>query len=171
MTVIDVPASSVDIALLLLRLVVGIGVSLHGFQKLFGWFGGGGRERTAAWFASLGFGRGHVAATVAGVTEVCSGLGLAAGLVTPLAATGMIGVMTTAAFVNNDEAGFWSVNKGWELNLYLIAVAATLAIAGPGAWSLDAWLGLDRFAGPVVGAVGILVGVAGGTLRWRTRSS
>lgn len=45
---------AVDAGLLLLRVLVGGTFSLHGFQKLFGWFGGGGLEATAGWFRSLG---------------------------------------------------------------------------------------------------------------------
>ena len=54
--------TAVDLGLLVLRLGVGLPFALHGFQKLFGWFGGGGLARTADWFASLGFGRGRAAA-------------------------------------------------------------------------------------------------------------
>lgn len=158
-----------DAGLLVLRVLVGVTFSLHGFQKLLGWFGGGGLAGTAAWFRSLGFGDGRVAAVLAGVGELAGGLGLALGLLTPLAATAVIGTMTTAALVNNAANGFWSVSKGWELNGYLIAIALALAVTGPGAWSLDALLGLDTWHGPVVGAVALTAGVGGGWLRWATR--
>jgi putative oxidoreductase len=159
---------AVDVGLLLLRVLVGVGVSLHGFQKLFGWFGGGGLDGTAGWFRSLGFGDGRVAAVLAGTGEVAGGLGLALGCLTPLAAAAVIGTMTTAALVNNAENGFWSVRKGWELNGYLIAVAWALATAGPGAVSVDAAVGLD-LAGVVPGLLALLVGAGGGWLRWVTR--
>ncbi len=163
----------VDVGLLVLRLGVGVAFSLHGFQKLFGWFGGGGLRRTAAWFASLGFGRGRTAAVVAGASEIAGGLGIALGLLTPLAAAALAGTMTTAALVNNAEHGFWSVAKGWELNGYLIVVAAAVAISGPGALSIDAVIDLpSRLGVPTDGLTGflaVLLGILGGWLRWSTR--
>lgn len=167
MDAFDGPA--VDAGLVVLRVLVGVGFSLHGLQKLFGWFGGGGIDGTAAWFGSLGFGDGRVAAVMAGTAESGGGLGLALGLLTPLSATAMIGAMTTAAFVNNAEGGFWSVYKGWELNGYLIAVALSVAIAGPGAYSLDALLGLEQLSGPGPGLLAGVVGVGLGWARWATR--
>ena len=161
--------AAVDVGLLLLRLAVGVTFSLHGFQKLFGWFGGGGLDGTARWFRSLGFGDGRAAAVMAGSCEVCGGLGLAAGLLTPLAAAAMIGAMTTAAFVNNAEGGFWSVAKGWELNGYLIAVAWTVATTGPGRLSLDAVLDLGGLSGAVPGVLALLAGIGLGYARWATR--
>jgi len=167
-------ASALDIGLLVLRLGVGVPFALHGTQKLFGWFGGGGFARTSAWFASLGFGTGRAATLLAGSGEIVGGLGLATGLLTPFAAALVVGTMTTAAFVNNAESGFWSVAKGWELNGYLIVVATTLAIAGPGALALDALLDLPaRLGTPLDGAVGALLvalGLVGGWLRWVTRT-
>ncbi len=165
----DLATHAVDIGLLALRVIVGVGVSLHGMQKLFGWFNGGGFAGTSRWFASLGFGDGRVATAMAGSTEIAGGLGLAVGLLTPLASLGLIGVMTTAALVNARDHGFWSANKGWELNLYLIAVAAALAVTGPGAFSLDALLGLTWLAGPVSGGAIVVLGVSLGALRWVTR--
>ena len=162
-----------DLGLLVLRLGVGVTFSLHGFQKLFGWFGGGGLRSTAAWFASLGFGRGRAAAVMAGTGELVGGLGLALGLLTPLAAAAVIGTMTTAAFVNNAEHGFWSVAKGWELNGYLIVVATALAVTGPGTLSVDAVLGLTELGGVTTdGGTGLALaalGALGGWLRWVTR--
>lgn len=164
----DGPA--VDAGLVTLRVLVGVTFSLHGFQKLFGWLGGGGIDGTAAWFRSLGFGDGRVAAVMAGTAEVTGGLGLALGLLTPLAAAAMIGAMTTAAFVNNDEGGFWSVYKGWELNGYLIVVAAAVAITGPGRYSLDATLGLEQLSGLGPGLLAAVVGLGLGWARWATRT-
>lgn len=166
-TLSDVDA--VDTGLLVLRVLVGVAFSLHGFQKLLGWFGGGGIDGTAAWFRSLGFGDGRPAAVLAGTAEITGGLGLALGLLTPLAAAAMIGAMTTAAFVNNADAGFWSVAKGWELNGYLIVVAASLAITGPGRYSVDAALGIEHLWGLVSGLLAAGVGVGAGWLRWTTR--
>jgi putative oxidoreductase len=165
-------ATSADVGLLLLRLGVGVPFALHGAQKLFGWFGGGGRRSTAAWFASLGFGDGRIAVWLAGGGELLGGLALAAGLLTPLGAAAIAGTMTTAAFVNNAEHGYWSVAKGWELNGYLVVVALAVAVAGPGALSLDALLGVGPGGAPAAGAVGaaaVAAGIVGGWLRWATR--
>lgn len=167
-------ATTADLGLLLLRAGVGVPLSLHGFQKLFGWFGGGGIRGTSAWFASLGFGDGRTATLLAGAGEVLGGLGLAVGLLTPLPAAAVAGTMTTAAFVNNATSGFWSVSKGWELNGYLIVVAVAVAVAGPGALSLDAALDVPGRLGlaldGAVGAAVVALGLAGGWLRWATRT-
>jgi putative oxidoreductase len=160
---------AVDAGLLVLRVLVGVTLSLHGFQKLFGWCGGGGIGGTAAWFRSLGFGDGRAAAVMAGIAEVGGGLGLAVGLLTPLAALAMISAMTTAAFVNNAEGGFWSVYKGWELNGYLVVVATSVAITGPGAYSVDAVLGTDGLSGVLPGLLVAVIGILAGWLRWATR--
>lgn len=167
--VADVPVA-IHVGLLILRVLVGVTFSLHGFQKLFGWFGGGGLEGTGNWFRSLGFGDGRTAALMAGGSEVVGGLGLALGLLTPLASAAMIGTMTTAAFVNNASKGFWSAGNGWELNGYLIVVAWAVATTGPGALSVDHALGLG-LSGVVPGLLALVVGVGLGATRWATREA
>lgn len=174
MTGATVEFLALDVGLLILRVGVGVTFALHGFQKLFGWFGGGGLDGTAGWFRSLGFGSGKPAAVLAGSSEVAGGLGLALGLLTPLAAAAVIGTMTVAAYVNGTENGFWSVSKGWELNGYLIVVAWALATTGPGSLSLDALvtarlLPTGLLDGVLVGLLALALGVGGGTLRWLTR--
>lgn len=169
MTEVDLP-TSIDAGLLIIRMLVGTVFAGHGFQKLFGWLGGGGLAATAGWFKSLGFGDGRTAAIMAGVTEIAGGLGLAIGLLTPLAAAGVIGVMVVAAYQNAATKGFWSAGGGWELNWYLIAVAFGLATTGPGGWSLDAVLGSTMTGiGPGLAALGLGIGL--GTLRWATRDT
>jgi putative oxidoreductase len=167
---VDAFGGAVDTGLLLLRVLVGVTFSLHGFQKLAGWFGGGGVAGTSRWFASLGFGDGRVATMLAGGSEIVGGLGLATGSLTPFAAAAMIGTMTTAALVNNAEHGFWSAAKGWELNGYLIVVAWAVATTGPGRFSVDHALGLTELSGVVPGALALVVGVGLGWLRWATRT-
>lgn len=162
-------AASADAALLIVRVLAGVVFAMHGAQKLWGWFGGGGLDGTASWFASLGFRHGRRAAVAAGASEVLGGLGYAAGLLTPAAAAAMVGVMTVAAIVNHAEGGFWSVRKGWELNGYLILLAAAVAVLGPGRWSLDAALGIEA-GGFLVGAAALIAGLTAGFLRWVTRS-
>lgn len=161
---------AVDAGLLVLRVLVGVTFALHGFQKLLGWFGGGGFAGTSRWFASLGFGDGRLATLMAGSSEVAGGLGLALGLLTPVAAAAMIGTMTTAALVNNAEHGFWSAAKGWELNGYLIVVAWAVATTGPGRFSLDQLLGITGCSGVVPGLLALVAGVGLGWLRWATRT-
>jgi putative oxidoreductase len=161
--------AQVDAGLLILRLGVGVAFSMHGMQKLFGWFRGGGMRATSRWFASLGFGDGRAATVMAGVSEISGGLGLAVGLLTPLAAAAMIGTMTTAGLVNNVSGGFWSASKGWELNGYLVVVAWAVATAGPGRYSLDALLGLGGLSGIIPGLAALAAGMGLAWLRWSTR--
>lgn len=155
-----------DAGLLVLR-VIGVTFAGHGFQKLFGWFGGGGLDATAAWFDSLGF-HGRRAAVLAGLSEIAGGLGLATGTFTPLAAAAVVGTMTVAAIVAHADNGFWSANNGWELNFVLAVWAVGLATAGPGRWSVDHALGLD-LASPLAGALALLLGVAGAAAQLATR--
>ncbi|MFT4299305.1 MAG: DoxX family protein [Aeromicrobium sp.] len=161
-------AADLDAALLALRVVVGVLMAMHGMQKLFGLFGGGGLAGTAGWFSSLGFKHGRTAAMLAGIGEIAGGLGLAAGLLTAASAAVFIAVMTTAAIVNHADGGFWSVSKGWELNLYLMVIAGFVAAAGPGRWSLDAALDLTAY-GAVHAAVSAVAGVIAGSLTWVLR--
>jgi putative oxidoreductase len=96
----------------------------HGTQKLFGWFGGGGMETTAAGFESIGLRPGRRNATAAGLAEAVGGAFLAAGLFVPLAAASLIGTMITAIRTVHWKNGVWLTNGGFEYNLVLIAALA-----------------------------------------------
>ena len=60
-----------NLALLVLRLVVGTLLAGHGAQKLFGWFGGPGLKGTHSFMEKLGFRPGHVWGTMAALGEFC----------------------------------------------------------------------------------------------------
>jgi putative oxidoreductase len=103
----------------------------------------GGPEGTARFFESLGLRPGRRQALAAGLSEAGSGALLAIGLLTPLAASVLIGVMITAVREVHVKNGPWSSNGGYEYNLVLIATLLALVDGGPGAWSLDRVLSLD----------------------------
>ncbi|MCX5071709.1 DoxX family membrane protein [Streptomyces sp. NPDC060334] len=133
-----------DTGLLILRLLAGLLVAGHGVQKISHRLGGHGLEGGAREFRGDGFRGGNLTALAAGTGQIGSGLLLALGLLTPLAATGAIGVMTVALTVKWHN-GLWVQNDGYEYPLVLIATAAALAATGPGAWSLDRVLGLTPY--------------------------
>ncbi|MGA4837863.1 DoxX family protein [Streptomyces sp. G45] len=124
-----------DLGLLLLRGTVGLTMAVHGSQKLFGWFDGGGLDGTADHFAADGYRAAKAMAWVAGLTETLCGLGLALGLLTPLAGAGILGIMLNATAVKWD-GGFFSP-EGVEYDLVLLAAAVALALTGPGRVAAD----------------------------------
>jgi putative oxidoreductase len=151
----------VEIALLGLRLVVGLGFAAHGAQKLFGVFGGHGIEGTAGFFEQIGLRPGKLHAWAAGTAEFLGGLLIAVGLVTPFAAAALIAVMTAAVLTVHLRNGFFVSNNGYEYNLVLVAAVFALAGIGAGDWSLDNALGIDLAGtGWALGALG--AGVLGG---------
>lgn len=136
-----------DIALLLLRVVVGVVFVAHGTQKVFGVFGGQ-LDAVADAMAGYGLEPGMFFAILGGALEIGGGLLLLVGLLTPLAGLILAGVMAMAIALVTGSNGFITVGGvGYEYNLVLIAVALALAIAGPGRLSLDHRLGLDRATG------------------------
>ena len=139
--------SSVDLAALVLRGVLGFVFIAHGGQKLFGWFGGGGIHGTTAFFRIVGIPAPDTFAYVVAITEFFGGVLLVVGFLTFVAALGLVIDMAVAIATVSHAFSFFSVTKvgyGWELNLALIGLAGALLIMGPGDWSVDAALGLTR---------------------------
>jgi putative oxidoreductase len=159
-----------ELALLVLRLVVGLGFAAHGAQKLFGAFGGHGIHGTAGFFEQIGLRPGKAHARAAGAAEFLGGLLIALGLVTPFAAAALIAVMTAAVLTVHVRNGFFVTSNGYEYNLMLVAALFALAGIGAGEWSLDNALGLDvagtgwALAALGAGIVGGLGAVLGGRL-------
>lgn len=149
---------------LLLRLVVGATLFVHGAQKLFGWFGGSGPEGTGQFFESLGLRPGRRHAVAAGATETTSGVMLALGLATPAAAAGATGVMITALRTAVWKEGLKPATGEFEVLLAIAALA--LAEEGPGRPSLDDALGWDH-SGTGWMLTALAAGAGGSTLSLR----
>lgn len=126
--------SAFDTAILILRVVLGLTMAAHGYNKF---FGGGRIPGTAGWFDSIGMKPGMFHARVAATTEIAAGLGLAVGLLTPIPAAGFVALMLVAAWTVHRANGFFIVKEGWEYNLVLAASAVGIATTGAGKLSLD----------------------------------
>ncbi|OFW14791.1 MAG: hypothetical protein A3F70_07560 [Acidobacteria bacterium RIFCSPLOWO2_12_FULL_67_14] len=149
-----------EIGLMLLRLVVGLTVTAHGAQKLFGIFGGDGIAGTGQFFDSIGFRPGRVMATVAGLAEGLGGLAFALGLLTPLASAAILATMAVAIWGVHFDKGFFAQEGGYEYPLVIGAVALSVAFTGAGSLSVDGWLGLP-LAGAEWGVAALGFGLAG----------
>src|SRR3954465_8475307 len=163
-TVSDVDA--VDLALVVLRVSLGIVFIAHGYNHV---FGGGKIAGTARWFESLGMRPGRLHAWTASVTELGAGALLVLGLLTPLACAGVVGTMVVAWITNHMKNGFFIFRpgEGYEYVMTLTICGLALSCLGGGRWSIDhaigifdppGWLaaGLCMAAG-VVGAAGLLI--------------
>lgn len=135
----DLPANAAG--LLVLRVAVGAVMMAHGWNHI---FGGGRIEGTARWFETLGMTPGRLHAWTASITELGAGLMLVLGLLTPLAAAGVVGLMVVAWATNHRKNGFFIFRpgEGWEYVMTLSAAGVALCLLGPGDASLDRALGL-----------------------------
>jgi putative oxidoreductase len=153
--------------LLLLRLVLGLTFAAHGFQKLFGAFGGLGLRGAGDYLGGLGYRAPIVMAGIAGTCEIGGGLLLASGLLTPVAGLTIAVLMVNAIAAELWPNGFFVRFGGIEYALLIWTVAIAVSATGPGRFSLDAAIGWsDEISGLWwgVGAAGLSVVVAGATL-------
>ncbi len=150
-----------DLGMLVLRVVFGLFFAYHGYNKF---FGKGGLAGTARWFGAIGMRWPVWQARIAATTEVGAGVLLALGLLTPLAAAGIIGVMVVAIVVAHWKVGFFVFlpDQGWEYCASIIAAAFVIATVGPGRWSIDHTIGLDwtSWAGAALSGIGVVGAMA-----------
>ncbi len=146
-----------DVGLPVLRVALGVIMAVHGTQKLFQWFDGPGIKVTGMFFSKAGYPAGETMAVIAGLTETLGGLGLILGLLTPLAAAGVVGIMINAISVK--WAGSVLGQEGVEFESLIIAAAVTLALTGPGRFALDRFVPVLRDHRLIHGVLSLALGV------------
>lgn len=113
-----------DVALLLVRLVLGATMIAHGVNH---WRGGGRIAGTARWFSGLGLRNGTLQAWTSVVVEIGAGVLVILGLLTPLACAAVISVMLVAGLLAHRPNGSSSSRK------------ATSTSSCSGGWSRWHW--------------------------------
>jgi putative oxidoreductase len=138
-----------NVALAILRVVLGAVFFAHGAQKVLGWFGGYGFSGTMGFFTHQ-MGIPAPFAFLAICAEFLGGIGLIVGFLSRIAAFGIACNMLVAVFMIHHNFGLfmnWTGNQkgeGYEYHLLALAMAFAIMIAGAGAFSIDAALSDDR---------------------------
>ena len=162
MNALGVDVETLNVGLLLVRIVIGLVMAAHGAQKLFGWFGGYGLSKTGEFFTHLGFQPGRLFAAAASLAEVVSGVLVAFGFLGPIGPALMISVMIVAAVTVHWEHGLLASSNGIELPLLYATAATGLGLIGYGRYSLDSYIGLaDRWTTAASWAA-LGIGILGG---------
>ena len=117
-----------DLGVLLLRLMVGLVFVTSGYSHL---------KDPEARAKSIGMSKGFT--IFVGIAEVAGGLGVAAGVLTQLAAIGLILIMLGAIYkkIFSWHTGFWGEKaSGWHYDLIFILVNLVILFTNGGSYVL-----------------------------------
>lgn len=123
---------SQQLGIAILRIATGIVFAAHGAQKLFVY----GIAGTTGAFTKMGVFMPALTAPLVACLEFAGGIALVVGLLTRLAALGLAADMLGAILLVHLAGGFF-LPAGYEYALTLMSASAALALAGPGAFSVD----------------------------------
>lgn len=128
----------IDVAILILRVVVGIVMVAHSLPKLF-WKR---KVFDKKWQQDYGFPKGSVLFT--GIVQAAGGLAIITGTFTQLAALILVLNMLVATYisiwVHREPFPSTPEGKGWDINFLLIGALIMLILLGDGRLSLMGWL-------------------------------
>ena len=127
------PAPARDIAMLIARVILGVVLFAHGWQKLII----NGISGTYGQFEQLGIPLAIVSASFASFVEFVGGVLIVVGaLTTTVVALDLVVMVGAAGFVHITH-GIFAQNGGWELVGVIVAAELALAAFGPGRFSVD----------------------------------
>jgi len=151
---------STDLALALVRVVVGLVIAAHGAQKVLGVWGGPGLAGWTQGVSRMGMRPAAFWAWVSAFAELAGGIAFAFGFLLPVVAAALTIQMAVAIARAHWGKGFWNTKGGIEFPFTLGAIAAINGIADPGAYSLDRALGLPAMGAGVYVAVLVVGAIA-----------
>ena len=127
------PAPARDIAMLIARIILGVVLFAHGWQKLMI----NGIADTYGQFEKLGIPLAIVSASFTSFVEFVGGVLIIMGaLTTTVVALDLVVMVGAAGFVHVTH-GIFAKDGGWELVGVIVAVELALAAFGPGRYSVD----------------------------------
>jgi uncharacterized membrane protein YphA (DoxX/SURF4 family) len=132
----SVPAGRTSLALLLVRVIVGLGFIFHGMMKV---------PNAASWMGPHGFAPSWLQLIVT-LVETIGGAALILGFLTPLVAF-LLGIdMVVAIFGFHIPHGghFVGGRAAFEVPLVYLVVVIAMLLSGPGAYSVDALISKRR---------------------------
>jgi putative oxidoreductase len=135
---IDTSPDLVNLAILVMRLFIGICFIVHGLGKL-GVVGTGDMPGFVGWLESLNVPFAPIQARMAMASEIAGGSALILGLFTRPACLLLIATMVIAARLGHKGSGYLITNEppGAEYVVNLAAICFVIALLGPGLYSLD----------------------------------
>ena len=137
---------SVDLSLLVVRVIAGVIFVARGSQKLFGAFDGPGLGKMMEMMGPL--------AIPVSIGEFFGGLGLIAGFLCRFSAASLIVIMIGAIATVHGPNGFFLAKSptdqfkdaGFEYNLSIIGLLVPILLAGPGKFTIGRLLPLPKSA-------------------------
>jgi putative oxidoreductase len=136
------PGTAQDVVLLATRVLLGVVLIAHGWQKL----DQQGFGATADGFESMGIPAPGAAAAFAIAVELGGGALLVLGFLTRAVGVLLVADMAGAFWFAHREAGLFAQDGGWEYVAVLAAFGLVLAAVGAGRISVDGVLGRDANA-------------------------
>ncbi|WP_348650324.1 DoxX family protein [Corynebacterium propinquum] len=122
-----------DIFLLIARIILGVVLIAHGWQKFNEWTIDG----TASSFQEMGVPSPEISAQIATWFEIGGGAALILGLLVRLVGPVLFVQMAGAAWFAHRDSGIFVSDGGWELVAIIGAAGLALSAAGAGRVSLD----------------------------------
>ncbi len=129
-------SNAVNLAILILRIAVGVIFIAHGAQKVFGVFGGSGIGGFSGILENKAFIFPSLMAWAVALSEFFGGILLVLGIIPRISAFLISIIMLVAVIGIHGPNGFFAANGGFEYPFMLLMASIALMLTGGGKFSL-----------------------------------